>query len=902
MTQVRVFELAKELNMPAKQLLTKIRKAGIPVTGNFSELSIDQAEVVRKLAKSDKDIFLPKSKNKKSIKNKNESKKNNLDVEIIKKQKNEKDAGIVTISTKTQLGINESDEQPKRRVRRKREKTDSIISNNLDIQSEDKILSSKYKKVTIKESQNKKKEERGISTSREFFARKNINATKLDKNEVHEIEKEESFKELTSPKSSKKKDRFASTIKPFSIENLEDPSISDIEDNDFTERKSKKKKVVFKRSTSSEDEIEENNKNLNQFYTEKKQRSGIDQRDYKFRERKVRHRKKLGSQKLNQNGLPKKNINKEESSKHVFNPRKKNIRIGNQISVGELASLIGIKVPEILKKLMSLGTMATINQTISGETAELIAADFDITVEVETFELSDLLKEKLPDEADLEIRAPIVTIMGHVDHGKTSLLDKIRESRIATGEAGGITQHIGAYHLKAGGNRVTFLDTPGHEAFTSMRARGANITDIVVLVVASDDKVQPQTIEAIQHARAADVPIIVAMNKIDRPESDPIKVQQELLTHELIPENLGGSTIYVNVSAKTGEGIKELLEMIHLQSEILELKSTPIGLARGTIIESRVRKGQGSVGTVLVDRGTLKIGDYFVIGGIHGKIRTMFDEMGNNLKEAGPSIPVEISGLSSVPEVGEIFVVLEDEKKARLIAEERGHKLRAENIDIDQKTSLDNLFNKIEEGQSNELRLILKGDVQGSVEALKSSLEQLGDERISPRFLLCSVGNVNETDISLASASDAIIVGFNVQMDAKAREAKLNEGVDVRLYDIIYNALDDVKAAMEGLLEPDIREEIIGHLEVKQVFSSGKNGVVVGGLVTDGKLSRNALIRVIRDKENVYEGSIISLKRFKDDVQEVLHNFECGMILDFVDIKDGDVVEAYKQIEENPKL
>ena len=551
---------------------------------------------------------------------------------------------------------------------------------------------------------------------------------------------------------------------------------------------------------------------------------------------------------------------------------------------------------------MSLGIMTTINQTISGETAELIAADFDITVELETFELSDLLKETKLDKAELETRAPIVTIMGHVDHGKTSLLDKIRESRVASAEAGGITQHIGAYHLKAGGNIVTFLDTPGHEAFTSMRARGANITDIVVLVVAADDKVQPQTIEAIQHARAADVPIIVAINKIDRPESDPERIKQELLGQELIPEDLGGSTIFVNVSAKNGEGIQELLEMIHLQSEVLELKSTTQGLARGTIIESRLRKGKGSVGTVLVQRGTLKVGDFFVIGGIYGKIRTMSDELGNNLTEAGPSIPVEISGLSSIPEVGEIFVVLEDEKKARLIAEERGYKLRAENIVEDQKTSLDNIFNKIEEGQSNEIRLILKGDVQGSVEALKSSLAQLGEGRIATRFILCSVGNINETDISLASASDAIIVGFNVQIETKAREAKIREGVDVRLYDVIYNALDDVKAAMEGLLEPEIREEVIGHLEVKQVFSSGKNGIVVGGLVTDGKLIRNCSIRVLRNDKSIFEGSILSLKRFKDDVQEVIQNYECGIILDFNEVENGDIVEAYKNIKESPTL
>ena len=659
---------------------------------------------------------------------------------------------------------------------------------------------------------------------------------------------------------------------------------------------------MYKRQHNEEGELPAKRKNLRRTNEEMRRRGGGGQRDYyNIHERRPRRRKKAFLKDQLSVKVQAKTPETDQP-KHVFNPRKKSIRIGNQVGVAELAGLIGIKVPEILKKLMSLGIMATINQTITGETAELIAADFDITVEVETFELSDLLKEEELDVSQLESRAPIVTIMGHVDHGKTSLLDKIRETRIASGEAGGITQHIGAYHLKVGGNSITFLDTPGHEAFTSMRARGANITDIVVLVVAADDKVQPQTIEAIQHARAADVPIIVAVNKIDRPESDPMRIQQELLAHELIPEDLGGSNIFVKVSAKTGEGIDELLEMIHLQAEILELKSTPKGSARGTIIESRVRKGQGPVGTVLVQRGTIKIGDFFVMGSIHGRIRAMFNESGVPLVEAGPSIPVEISGLSNVPEVGELFVVLDDEKNARLIAEEHEYKLRAETIREQQKTSLDNLFNKIEEGEATELRLILKGDVQGSVEALKTSIEQIGDERISPRFLLCAVGNVTETDITLASASDAIIVGFNVQMDAKAREIRANEGVDVRLYDVIYNALDDIKAAMEGLLEPEIREEIVGHLEIREVFSSGKNGMVVGGLVTDGKMYRNCMIRVLRNEKNIFEGSIISLKRFKDDVQEVLQNYECGLVLEFSEIENGDIVEAYEQIEESAKL
>ena len=883
MSEVRVFELAKELNMPAKQLLTKMRKAGIPVTGNFSELSLDQAEIVRKMAKSVKGIVMPKAAKAAGVSRTKATAKVAEDTAEGKQAKAKKDSSIVTISTKSKLDEAVVEDAPKRRVRRKK-KDNKELTPKTKAPAEEKAAAD----VAIPDAE---------------ITEDNVPVHEADSTEqtVDEVplseEQSPSAVEEAVPESVIEPSATVNTIE----QTTEKAADTAKETSSAENQKSKKKKVVFKHHHSAEEEVPGKNKNFRRLDEEKKRRGGGGQRDYFFRDRRPRHRRKDQQHGRRHEKAAKKSID-SNVPKHVFNPRKKNIRIGNHVVVAELAGLIGIKVPEILKKLMGLGIMATINQTITGETAELIAADFDVTVEVETFELTDLLQENEPDAADLEVRAPIVTIMGHVDHGKTSLLDKIRETRIATGEAGGITQHIGAYHLKAGGNRVTFLDTPGHEAFTSMRARGANITDIVVLVVAADDKVQPQTIEAIQHARAADVPIIVAVNKIDRPESDPMRIQQELLSHELIPEDLGGSTIFVKVSAKTGEGIDELLEMIHLQSEILELKATPKGLARGTIIESRVRKGQGPVGTVLVQRGTLKIGDYFVMGSIHGRIRAMFDESGSAMEEAGPSIPVEISGLSNVPEVGEIFVILEDEKKARQIAEEREHKLRAETIMADQKTSLDNLFSKIEEGQANELRLILKGDVQGSVEALKSSLEQIGDERISPRFLLCSVGNVTETDITLASASDAIIVGFNVKMDAKAKEIRAVEGVDVRLYDVIYNALDDVKAAMEGLLEPEIREEILGHLEVRQVFSAGKNGIVVGGLVTDGKLFRNAMIRVLRKEESIFEGSIISLKRFKDDVQEVAQNYECGMVLDFTEIEDGDIVEAYEQIEESARL
>ncbi|MBT5087283.1 MAG: translation initiation factor IF-2, partial [Deltaproteobacteria bacterium] len=817
MSEVRVFELAQELNMPAKDLLIKMRKAGIPVTGNFSELSSKQAEIVRKMGKSAKGMILPKPA-KESGKVRLRSTEKKLETSNkVKTSKTTEKSKIVTISTISKLDDEEVVAIPKRRVRKK--KTEPVHSSeDSTVQVADKLKTDSEIEI-ISADATKDRPEKPVLES--------------DLSKISTFESQETLSVSGDPASENKVKPDAETVDDSKHsklteldKNTDETVLPDSEKSGISENKSNKTKIIFKHSQTDDKESSSKNKGLGRPEFKNKRKGDGGQIDYNYlREKRPRRRRKDFPKKRFDSNISRK-VSDPNTPKHVFNPRKKSIRIGNQVGVAELAGLIGIKVPEILKKLMSLGIMGTINQTITGETAELIAADFEITIEVESFELSDLLKEEELDVSELEERAPIVTIMGHVDHGKTSLLDKIRESRIASGEAGGITQHIGAYHLEVKGNQVTFLDTPGHEAFTSMRARGANITDIVVLVVASDDKVQPQTVEAIQHARAANVPIIVAINKIDRPESDPIRIQQELLSHELIPEDLGGSTIFVKVSAKTGDGIDELLEMIHLQAEILELKSTSKGFARGTIIESRVRKGQGPVGTVLVQRGTLKIGDYFVMGSIHGRIRAMFNEVGDTMIEAGPAIPVEISGLSNVPEVGAKFVVLEDEKIARQIAEDLELKLRSETIQEYQKTSLDNLFSKIDEGKVTELRLILKGDVQGSVEALKTSLQQIGDERISLRFLLCSVGNVTETDITLASASDAIIVGFNVQMDAKARETQSSEGVDVRLYDVIYNALDDVKAAMEGLLEPEIREEVLGHLEVRQVFSSGKNGIV----------------------------------------------------------------------------
>lgn len=595
--------------------------------------------------------------------------------------------------------------------------------------------------------------------------------------------------------------------------------------------------------------------------------------------------------------------NKPVEKKHTFNPRKKSIKIGNTISVGDLAGQIGIKVNEIIKKLMGLGVMATINQSINGETAELIAAEFSVEVELDNSTLEDVLGET-KQEGDLEQfpRSPIVTIMGHVDHGKTSLLDKIRTSQVTEGEAGGITQHIGAYHVETEQGHITFLDTPGHEAFTAMRARGANVTDIVVLVVAADDGVQPQTVEAIHHAQAADVPIIVVINKIDKPDSNPARVQQELLEHALISEDLGGETIFVQASAKSGLGIDNLLEMIHLQSEILELHAPHEGRARGVIVESQISLGRGPVGTVLIQTGTLNVGDYYVVGETFGKVRAIFDDRGKAVESAGPSTPIEVLGFNSVPATGEQFSVLEDEKTARQIAETRAHKSKSDVASAQQKIHLENLFGRINTEDHVELKLLVKADVQGSAEALQSSLSQLGNEKVSVSFLHTATGNITENDVMLASASDAIIIGFNATLDNKARLVNIQEGVDIRNYSVIYDAIEDVKKALEGLLKPTFRDELTGRCEVRQIFSFSKAGKILGCYVTEGKLHREATVKVYRQEELVHEGNLLSLKRFKDDVREVANNYECGIVLDSDEIEVGDIVEAYTQIEEETKL
>jgi translation initiation factor IF-2 len=576
-------------------------------------------------------------------------------------------------------------------------------------------------------------------------------------------------------------------------------------------------------------------------------------------------------------------------------PRKKTLKLREGTTVKEFSELLGLKFSDVIKKFMELGYMPTINQPVDTDAALLVADSFGVKMELSSVEEDNIEEEVQEDLSKLSPRAPVVTIMGHVDHGKTSLLDAIRETRVTETEAGGITQHIGAYKVNLKGKDIVFLDTPGHEAFTSMRARGAKVTDIVVLVVAADDGVMPQTVEAINHAKAANVPIVVAVNKVDKPEANVAKVKSELSEQGIISEEWGGHNIFVEVSAKKRMGIERLLEMILLQAEIMELKANPEREAKGTIIEAKLDRGRGPVATLLIQTGHIKVGDALLSGAHVGKVRALIDDSGKRIVEAGPSTPVEVIGFSAVPSAGDVFTVVEDEKRARQIALTRLQKQRSLEIAKAKKLTLDELYTKIQEGKIRELNIIIKGDVQGSVEAIKEAFENIIHPEVKVKVIHTSVGGINESDVMLAAASNAIIIGFNVRPETKAAQVAEKEGVDVRLYSVIYEAIEDVKKALEGMLEPTLKEKVLGRAEVRQTFAASKLGTIAGSYVVDGYMSRVCDgIRVLRDNIIVYEGKMGSLKRFKDDVREVQAGYECGILVEnFNDIKVGDILENY---------
>ena len=628
------------------------------------------------------------------------------------------------------------------------------------------------------------------------------------------------------------------------------------------------------------------------------QKDNYKKKDYdRDDEREGKFGQKQGKGKKNQQPVMEKPQPKKEKKEEQI----KQITIPKMLTIKDLADAMKIQPSAIVKKLFLQGKIVTVNQEIDFDTAEEIAMEFDVLCEQEEEidVIEELLKEEEEDEKKMKKRPPVVCVMGHVDHGKTSLLDAIRDTNVTDREAGGITQHIGASVVNINGESITFLDTPGHEAFTAMRLRGACSTDIAVLVVAADDGVMPQTVEAINHAKAAGVEIVVAINKIDKPSANIERVKQEMTEYELIPEDWGGSTIFVPVSAHTKEGIPELLEMILLTAEMLELKANPNRRARGLVIEAQLDKGKGPVATVLVQKGTLRVGDAIAAGSAFGKVRAMMDDKGRRVKEAGPSMPVEILGFNDVPNAGEVFVVSKNEKEARNFAETFISQNRMKMLEeTKSKMSLDDLFNQIKEGNLKELNIVVKADVQGSVEAMKQSLLKLSNDEVVVKVIHGGVGAINESDVMLASASNAIIIGFNVRPDAAAKETAERENVDVRLYRVIYNAIEDVEAAMKGMLDPIFEEQVLGHAEVRQTFKASGVGTIAGAYVLDGIFERDCSARIIRDGIVVFEGKLASLKRFKDDVKEVKAGYECGFVFEkYNDIKEGDQVEAFKMVE-----
>lgn len=640
-----------------------------------------------------------------------------------------------------------------------------------------------------------------------------------------------------------------------------------------------------------------------------KQPQGVNQQPAGNQPNKIRDGKKndvqnnqFNKNKKNNNNKNKNKRNHNNKNQHQQKPLKpkkelpEKITFSGSLTVGALAEELGKEPSELIKKLMLLGVMATINQELDKDTIELIASEYGVeTEEVIVLEETELEKyEEADKEEDLQIRPPVVTIMGHVDHGKTTLLDSIRKTKVVEGEAGGITQHIGAYQIEENGKKITFLDTPGHAAFTTMRARGAEVTDITILVVAADDGVMPQTVEAINHAKAAEVPIIVAVNKVDKESANPDRVMQELTEYGLVPEAWGGETIFVPLSALTGKGIDELVEMILLVSEVEELKANPNRQAKGTVIEAELDKGRGSVATLLVQTGTLHVGDPIVVGNTFGRVRAMVNDLGRRVKTAGPSTPVEITGLNDVPQAGDQFLVFKDEKTARSVGEARASKQLEEQRSDKAKLSLDDLFEQIKQGDVKDINLIVKADVQGSAEALTAALQKIEVEGVKVKIIHTGVGAITESDIILASASNAIVIGFNVRPDGNAKSTAEAENVDIRLHRIIYKVIEEIEAAMKGMLDPEYEEKVIGQVEVRQTFKVSKIGTIAGGYVTDGHITRDSGLRLIRDGVVIFEGEVDVLKRFKDDVKEVSQGYECGItIKKYNDIREGDILEAY---------
>ena len=786
--------------------------------------------------------------------------------EQAQKKAEEKSAAIASKKTpqeikKTQLTLDES----------AKEKASKNVKKNLAKVEEEKAPVKKVvtkETVTIKEEKEEKEEPK--KERKKVLKFKDRIKGQIDLDKIHP--KKPKPQEAAEPRENKFQDS---------------PDKKPLKDDPSANRKTIRKKGVKSYGGDLDIEGMGRTTNLSQLVRTASGSDRVFQPNLASTGRPIHRKKKIISRK----GLKSTTITEKKASKRV-------IEVNNAISVGNLAQELGVKSGEIIKKLMELGVMATINQDIDKDTATLIATEYKYEVKDVAFKEEALLAPGTEKEEDLEgapTRPPIVTIMGHVDHGKTSLLDAIRKTNVTEGEAGGITQHIGAYTVTLDSGDITFLDTPGHAAFTTMRSRGAQVTDIVILVVAADDGIMPQTEESIDHARAASVPIVVAVNKCDKEQADPERVKRQLSEKNLVPEEWGGDVIFNEVSAKSGNGIKELLENVLLQAEVLELKAHKEQRAKGIILEAKLDRQKGPLGTLLVQSGTLNAGEYVVAGTHVGKIRAMHDWKGQVLETAGPSTAVEILGLEGVPEAGDVFDVVESDQDARKVAEHRIEEKRIKDQNTHGGVSLEDMFSKMKSGEMTELNIILKADVQGSLEAVRDAVMKIGNEEVQAKIIHSAVGGVNESDIRLALASEAVIIGFNVRPETKAIHLAKEQKVDVKLYKIIYDLVNDVKLAMQGLLEPDIKEVYLGRAEVRQAFAVSKVGTIAGSMVVDGVITRNCKLRLLRDNAVIYEGDITSLKRFKDDAKDVKQGFECGIgISGYNDIKEGDVIEAYK--------
>ena len=865
MSKIKIYELAKELDKPSKELVEFLNKKDVEAKTHMSTIDEAEADMVRK-------AFAPKADVEKSEEEKSDTPKKKKIVQVFRPQN-------------TQSGGRQGGKRQGQGRDDRRDNRDNRNQGGRDNRPNGGNKNGK--------SQNGRKEVRDERPSQPIRPRPDRIRQQVQ--QMHEAEAAAAAQKKRLEQEKKEQER------------KENRSQGNRDNRDDRRDNRGRDDRRDNRSQGGRDDRRDNRKNSPAIPEpmvegQKPQRNkGKGKDDFKKKDKDFRHDEdRVGKGKKGKNE-PKTQLQKPEKKEQKQEEQIKSITIPEVLTIQELADKMKIVPSVIVKKLFMQGKIVTVNQEIDYETAEEIALEFDVLCEKEEVVdvIEELLKEDEEDESKMKKRPPVVCVMGHVDHGKTSLLDAIRQTNVIDREAGGITQHIGASVVEVNGEKITFLDTPGHEAFTAMRMRGASSTDIAILVVAADDGVMPQTVEAINHAKAAGVEIIVAVNKIDKPSANVDRVKQELTEYELIAEDWGGSTIFVPVSAKTGEGLEELMEMILLTAEVMELKANPNRRARGLVLEAQLDKGRGPVATVLVQKGTLRVGDAIAAGSAHGKVRAMMDDKGRRVKEAGPSVPVEILGLDDVPNAGEVVVCCKNEKEARSFAETFIAQNKVKLLeDTKSKLSLDDLFTQIQEGNLKELDLIVKADVQGSVEAVKQSLLKLSNDEVIVKVIHGGVGAINESDVSLASASNAIIIGFNVRPDATAKETAEREGVDVRLYRVIYNAIEDVEAAMKGMLDPVFEEKVLGHAEVRQTFKASGVGTIAGSYVLDGLFERDCSVRLTRDGIVIFEGPLASLKRFKDDVKEVKAGYECGFVFaNFNDIKEGDLVEAFKMVE-----